>query len=92
MTDAESYFFKKIFDGASWYESKGLIHIGFTTGKPGHWVVHPLCGRRLRNWLGFSDLSSSRAHSFCDDCLLFFMIERLHKKRALRVEAKEASK
>ena len=81
MSSIEEYLFKELFEGANWLETKGILHIdAYTTGKPGHWVAHPFCGRRAKGWIGFSELRYAKVHYFCDTCLMLFAITKLGNK------------
>ena len=60
-----------------WFECKGVLHIGMTTGKPGHWVAHPLCGKKLRRWIGFGEIKYAKTDEICDLCFLLYVAKRV---------------
>ena len=72
MSDSVAHIFNKLFEKITWLECKGILHVGSTTGKPGHWVAHPLCRRKLRNWVGFSEIQYAKTDKVCDVCLLLY--------------------
>lgn len=81
MSSREEYLYKRIFDGAGYYECNGTLHIGTTTSpKIGHNVAHPLCGRRLRKWVGFGELQYAKSSFICDTCFLLYAITKLADK------------
>ena len=81
MSSREEYLYKQLFEGAEYFECKNLLHIGHTTTvKIGQNVAHPLCGRRLRNWVGFNELRYAKSSFYCDTCFLLYAILQLGKK------------
>lgn len=72
----------KIFhDVKHFYECKGVLHFGSdTTGKPGHWTAHPFCGKRLIDWIGFSEILYSKTANICPTCLLIYAANQVSKK------------
>jgi hypothetical protein len=89
MSSREEYLAKHLFEKAEWFEEKEVLHIGTTTGKPCHWTAHPLCGKRLRKWVGFDDLKYAKSNFFCDRCLLLFAITQLANKLQVQFIVKE---
>jgi hypothetical protein len=70
----------KIFrDVKHYYESNNVLHFGHdTTGKPIQWTAHPFCGKRLRKWVGFSEMQYSKTEEVCNVCaMLFFAQQKL---------------
>jgi hypothetical protein len=81
MSSREDYLFKQLFEGASYFECNNLLHIGTTTSvKIGQNVAHPLCGRRLRKWIGFNELQYAKTSFVCDTCFLLYAITKLGNK------------
>jgi hypothetical protein len=81
MSSREEYLFKELYDGALWLEYNGILHIdGYITGKPGHWVAHPLCGKRLRHYIGFGELKYAKTSFVCKTCFLLYAIKTLSNK------------
>ena len=70
-----------------WFEDRGVLHIGTTTGKPGHWIAHPLCGKRLKKWIGFAELKYAKTNEICDLCFLLH-IAKYTLSRRVRAENK----
>ncbi len=77
ITATEHFIYERLLKGAEFFEEKGMIHIGTTTGKPGHWTAHPYCQRRLRKWIGFGELKYAKTDIICELCFLLFMTKRL---------------
>ena len=78
MMSREEYIFKEIFNNVDYYEAKGVIHIGFTTGKSCKWTAHFLCGKRpAKGWVGFGDLAYAKSSYFCRVCFLLHIIKKL---------------
>jgi hypothetical protein len=81
MSSREAYLYQRIYEGAEYFECKNLLHIGHTTTvKIGQNVAHPLCGKRLRNWIGFNDLLYAKSNFICDTCFLLYAIKTLGNK------------
>jgi hypothetical protein len=81
MNIKEEYLYKQLFENAEYFECNNLLHIGHTTTvKIGQNVAHPLCGRRLRKWVGFNELMYAKSSFYCDTCFLLYAILQLGKK------------
>jgi hypothetical protein len=81
MSSREAYLYQQLYEGAEYFECNNLLHIGHTTTvKIGQNVAHPLCGRRLRNWIGFNDLLYAKSNCYCDTCFLLYAISKLGDK------------
>ena len=86
MSTPEHRIFERLFEHASYYEAKGVIHIGYSTGKPGRWIAHVLCRRKLRNWIGFSDIRYGKTDIVCDECAMLFIAQHLTEKAILNAK------
>lgn len=93
MSSREDYLYKQLFEGADYFECNNMIHIGSTTGTPCKWTAHPYCGKRLRKWVGFSELHYAKTSFICDTCFLLYAIKKLgqnisflHKKPKMENE------
>jgi hypothetical protein len=69
------------FDINHWFEAQGKLHIGCTTGVPGRWIAHTLCGRRIWNWIGFGfdSLHYAKTDKICTDCAAMWLQHYLEK-------------
>jgi hypothetical protein len=84
MSTREKYLYDRLFEGAGYFDCNNILHIGTTTSvKIGQNVAHPLCGRRLRKWIGFNDLMYAKSSCYCDTCFLLYAITKLANKVAL---------
>lgn len=56
-------------------EAQGKFHIGGTTGKPGRWIAHTLCGRRIWKWIGsgFENFRYANTDNICVDCAALWL-------------------
>lgn len=82
MNDWKEHLLDKLFEGMEhFYESKGVLHFGYdTTGKPGHWIAHPFCGKKLIKWVGFGEIHLSKTDNICPTCLLIYAADQVSKK------------
>ena len=77
MIELKNRIFDRIFEKAEYYEAGGMLHIASpkgTTGKPCHWIAHPLCNRRLKGWIGFSDIQYAKTEVLCEECFHLHLI------------------
>ncbi len=78
----QNRIFAELFEKAGWYECKGILHIErVTTGKPGHWIAHPLCNKRLKDWVGFEEIKYARAAVVCEKCLKLYITSFIEAKK-----------
>lgn len=76
MSEFKAELFDKLFEGASWYEDKQVMHIGHSTGKPGHWIAHLLCQKHPKHWIGFSEVQYAKTRKVCDVCAALFIANK----------------
>lgn len=79
MSSLKEQVFDEVFrDVKHWYECKDVLLFGFSlTGKPGHWIAKPFCGKRLVHWMGFSEIQYSKTVKICPSCLLVYAVNQV---------------
>jgi hypothetical protein len=78
MSWKEQILNKLFRDVNHYYECNNVLHFGYdSTGYPGKWTAHPFCGKRLRKWVGFSDIQYSKTEEICSECVMLFFAQKL---------------
>ncbi len=83
MSEVATHIFNKLFEKAEWFECKGVLHIGSTTGTPGHWTAHPLCHKRLAKWIGFNEIQYAKSDQVCEVCVLIYLATQVGKSSSV---------
>lgn len=82
MSSREKVILESIFGKVDhFFDCKGVIHLGSTTGKPGRWIAHTLCGRKIPGWIGSGHIEHTKFDVVCDECLMLHIASRIANKR-----------
>ena len=74
MSEIKARLFDRIFGIVGWFECNGILHIERSTGGySGHWIAHPFCNKRLKDWVSFEEVQYAKTDVVCEECFNRFL-------------------